>query len=499
MAIKMTRAEYEAKYGTSNAPATPVKMTRAEYEAKYSKSPSFLEKAAQFIAPSTTNLVKDIASSYSVNKQIPQVNATSDESLRLAKLAIDEKDPVKKQELLAKYRQLGEQKVDTSGFSKDVEKNYANRAVGVAGEIGSFLVPEVKAFKGVTAGQRIANMALTGATSGAIRGGTTPVDDLESRAKNLAEGTIVGGLAGAATQGVFESAAMVKNAFSKATGKVKSGLVDLYKSTLKQNIRDENAIAQAGGIDKVVDDSIRLDIPNTQRGIESELSKALPEYNRKVVSEAARAENAGKTINIRKAYESAKNTVLKKLKDEPEQLSGAQKWFEARDKMFLNKANEAAKPLSANKLRIAQDKTTGALITSDIQVGGKLARKEFATELRRAFKDTVPSLNNDTRRIELLYKMADAFKIEPMPGITEVGGALAGAATSGNPLSALLGWGATKIVRSPGVRRAVAKQGIKTLTGAPKMVTAQTAPTAAASAGSLVDALIRYQQNSAGR
>lgn len=42
MVVQMTRAEYEAKYGTkpaSPAPAAPVQMTRAEYEAKYGPTP----------------------------------------------------------------------------------------------------------------------------------------------------------------------------------------------------------------------------------------------------------------------------------------------------------------------------------------------------------------------------------------------------------------------------------------------------------------------------
>lgn len=57
MAIQMTRAEYEAKYGTkapvvtSPVPSAPVQMTRAEYEAKYGQKPAAL--------PSKTTIAQD--------------------------------------------------------------------------------------------------------------------------------------------------------------------------------------------------------------------------------------------------------------------------------------------------------------------------------------------------------------------------------------------------------------------------------------------------------
>lgn len=60
MAIQMTRAEYQAKYGTPSV-SQPIKMTRSEYESKYGnpsavEKPSFVEKVAN-LAPASGGII----------------------------------------------------------------------------------------------------------------------------------------------------------------------------------------------------------------------------------------------------------------------------------------------------------------------------------------------------------------------------------------------------------------------------------------------------------
>lgn len=398
---------------------------------------------------------------------------------QLTQLAKKETNAKKKKQLLDQARAIMEgsaQEMDT--FQQDLSKRQdvarisekeiergpeqfaARRALGQSAELAALLMPFTKearaaqaALKLGTAGQRIAQAGKVGATVGGLQGlagSTREADTLAEAGIRTAGGAAIGGATGAVMQGVFEGG---KWMFDKLKDSARQKAIDAYKNTLKQNVRDKKFYKQYGGEEKVVKDSVKYKVANTKNGVNNQLERYKPEYERIILEEANKLEKAGTKIDIAKLYENAQKRVKDKLGYDEALLKQANKWFEDNAQKYANQTS--AKAISANRLRSNLDQKVGQILTPDAY-GQDAARKAFATELRMAFKEKAGSKAKDAiQKYHLLSGLTEAMQKEPKFGLTEA--ALAGASPGTgliNLVELLLG----KAVRSPGLRRSLSQQ-----------------------------------------
>jgi len=401
-----------------------------------------------------------------------------------------ETDPQRKQQLIEQSRQIGRQ---MEGVSQDIgrktevarqlygvdEKDLemegaefaSRRGIGQTAELASFVVPQTKALqvaRGTSPLSRIGISALAGSATGGLQGVAKASREAESAQDVVGDvltGAVVGGATGAAIQGAFETPEQIRRAFQGLDKKlgISNRLEDLYISTLKENIRDKKFIKQAGGEKEVFKDAIKLRIPNTRSGVRRELVRYVDEFNDEVSRELAKSEASNKTVNLKQMYEEAKKRTLQELKD-PESkdlLAQAKSYFDVADEAYLAPANEVVPLESVNRLRKRMDKQVGELLASEIRNGGAKAMKNFASNMRVAIKKELPQLKNVFRRYQLLSGLAEAMQKEPVLGITEF--AFAGASPATGLGSTLFELGAGKAIRSPGLKRAFAAQGVRQL------------------------------------
>lgn len=337
------------------------------------------------------------------------------------------------------------------------------QGVGAMGEIGAYMLPQNKLLKSGKAGTRILGGALQGAEVGSLLGATDPeAEGVADRTKSTLTSGLTGAVAGGVFQGGLEglkwTGGKIFDQFSNVKGKTKETLVNSYKNTLKRNIKNQKFYQQAGGEEEVVKKAIKHKIPPTKDGVVNELNRYGQEFDELVTKESSKAESKGVKIDISKAYNDAKQSVLRKYKDNDKIRKTAEKWFTDNEQRYLNKANKSANPLSANRLRRRLDREVGEMLMGDIKTGEKAAQKQFATELRNAFKQAVPSLKNPIEKYHLLSGLSEAMMKEPKMGIVELTAAAASPGTGPMNLLEIL---AAKAVRSPGLRRKLATSGIK--------------------------------------
>lgn len=409
------------------------------------------------------------------------------QSQQLIQQAKKETNPQKKKQLLDQARAIMQgsaQEMDT--FQQDLSKRQDvarisekeiergdgqfawRRALGQSAELASWLLPSATTGSRVfakgsgvvgqalfpklaTAGGRIGQAATKGAITGGLLGAaesTREADTLAEAGIRTGLGGVAGGVTGAAMQGVFEGGRWM---IDKLKGPAKEAAVNMYKKTLKQNVKNKKFYQQYGGEDKVVKDSIKHKISNTKAGAERQLEQFKPEYERIIGEEANKMKRFGKTVDIAQAYENARQKVKDQLGYDDALLKQAEKWFEANARKYANQTN--ALPTSSNTLRKKLDQKVGQILTPDA-VGQDAARKAFVTELRKQFKELATGKAKDSiEKYHLLSGLSDAMMKEPRIGITEA----AFAALTPNKLIGLLGG---VVARSPGVRRSVAQSAL---------------------------------------
>lgn len=347
------------------------------------------------------------------------------------------------------------------------------RGVGTAAEIGSYLLPSTIIGKGATAGARIGTAATKGAVAGGLQGlagATETADTLGETALQTGLGAVVGAGTGAALQGVVEGGVALKNLLEGSKGTIKQKLVDSYKSTLKSNIKDQKFYKQYGGEDKVVKDAIKYQAPATKQGLEKQLNEYGPEYGKIIEKEASNLQKQGKRVNLAQAFKRAKKTVIDRFSHDSTLEKQANSWFDSNASKYKNTTN--ALPKTANELRKKFDRKVGEILTADA-APSDAARKAFASELRNEFKKIASQETKDAiQKYQLFSGLAEAMQKEPKIGITE---ATYAALSPGTGLGNLLELGIGKAIRSPGLRRTVATQGIKNI-GLPKISQATIKP-----------------------
>jgi hypothetical protein len=471
-----------------------------EYEAKITKQGT-LEKIGQFIAPSTTNLIKDVVSSYKVNQQIPQVNQASDESLRLAKLATQETDQGKKQALLDQSRVLSGQKVDVSGFSKDVDKSALNRGVGVTGELATYAVPQLKPLKGVGAISKIGNAAITGATIGAVSGGTQVAESPEERIKNLLSGATVGGLAGGTIQAGVEGLSAGSKYIKKGIDSLQKKGLEMYATTFKDNKTAQKLVDSLGGPEKAAKQFIDYKIPKTKGGVTKQISKLNSQYDSEVTKKLKTIGNT-RTQDLDNVLdgliEDAKKTYFPQGVETPKSLREYKAYANYLES-FRGKFNGKKGNLNnLNVLRKNLDKTYQGVSPTNVVDGEKLANDMLANKIRDIVQTKAPITKEFFKKYSLLKKAEQIFYKEPKIGFNELLGGLVLTAAGG---PALVGGIAARAFKSPGIYRAIGtkvagSQNVENKllsTIAPKV--AKITPMVSSKALSAIEALRRYTAN----
>lgn len=464
------------------------KLTTAlqEFDSKFGKEKedtrSSLQKVTDFMG--LGNVSKNITmglqaplAGAGIEKQDIKSQDLFKQSQELIRQAKQETDPTRKAQLLQQSRDV-DQQIEASGqragelgdivqrggqitereMGMSPEEFALRRGGAMTAELASYAVPGVLG-PAATAGGRIATAAGRGAITGGFQGASraaTDADTLAQAGLDIGMGATTGAVTGAAFQGLLEGGKGLVKAFSKATASQRQKLIDVYKSTLKSNVKDQKFYQQYGGEDMVAKDAIKYKIAPTKEGVKKQLTEYGPEFNRKVQTEIAK--NPDKKIDISKVYETAKKRILTSLRgpENSEMRSGAEKYFKEADNIYLKSGEQGAG--SANRLRIRLDKITGGLLDNEITQGRKKAIKAFTSELRGAFREELPQLRDSFKKYQLLSGLSEAMQKEPKTGIVELAGAGVLPGTGGMNILEFL---ASKAVRSPGLRRAVAGQGIR--------------------------------------
>ena len=416
-----------------------------------------------------------------------QTGEAQREALKLARLAQTETDPIRKQDLLQRSRDLsqgaGEKATRYAETVRSGVGDFADResptnlggsirAYAPAGmrsgvEIGTFVAPAIKGagLTGITkpiealtgkALGRIVGSGITGATIGGTSGfwegdEKSIIDRVESGLESGATGFAVGGV----LQTGIEALGGIGNLVNKLSSKAKQKFKDVYASTLKNTIKSDKFVKQAGGMDKLVNDSIKYNIPATKDGVKRELEKFGPEHNKIMTRLSKEAESKGAKINIAELFEKAKKETANQLSYDKSLQKAGENWFK-QNSHYSNQTS--ALPSSVNRLRIKLDQKVGSMITSDIGAGADKARKLFASELRNAFKGVVgPEGQMAIRRYHLLSGLSEAMQVEPKLGIVELTAAAASPGKGAMNILEVLG---AKAIRSPGLKRVLSKLGI---------------------------------------
>lgn len=439
----------------------------------------------------------------SIGKEAETADQLTNQSVLASKDLIErakqETDPLKKQLLLDESRKitnsLGDSATDfdtrigevikQGGVTEKDLKEGTNlgfatkRGTGTAAEAAAWLLPAVKgvqeariAAQGAGAGSRLLNAGLMGGAQGSLQGVAEAAVSAENPL-DAVQKIVTGGGVGAATSGVLQGLSEAKNLVTGVAGKLGNTAKKAYAGTLKQNIADQKFYKQAGGVDKVVSDAIRLDIPNTKEGVRQELMNYGEEFSKTVDTELAKSKVGGKTADLTSIYTKAKEDVLKQFKD-PESrglLKQAESYFKEADKVYLNENNKNVSLDSINRLRKRLDSRVGELLQDEISNGETKAIKSFATGLREQFRKELPQLKDTFRKYQLLSGLAEAMQKEPAFGITNLlGGAIVG---SSGVLPGVAATAATTAIRSPGLKRKVLgdiiRKSAKIGTSAPSM------------------------------
>jgi len=486
---RATKAKYPAYEGKSDEEVgRAVVQKYPEYKSRLNTNSPVQNIAGYLGLKTALDNTGAIAATPMINKHTDEFAKSSQEAYKasnsLIQLAKKETDPVRKKALLDQSRSIMDgvnQKSqefsrnltklqDTAGITeKDLGRSNvefaARRGAGQTAELAAWLLPGMVGGKAASVGGRVLQAAERGAVAGGLQGVAGAAKDSENvldAVKRLGEGAALGAGTGVALQGVVEGGAKVVDGVKSASPSIKQKLVDVYRGTLKQNIADQKFYKQYGGEGKVVEDVIKYKLPITKNAVTNELYKFKPEYDKIISAETDSLQQQGKRINLSQAFKRAEAAVKEKYGHDETLLKQAQGWFDANSK-YKNMTN--ALPKTSNELRKKLDQKVGDILTSEA-APADAARKAFASELRKEFKNMASSETKDAiQRYHLLSGLSDAMQVEPRAGIVEA--TLAGV----SPLSGLgnvAEFLAGKILRSPGTRRLVSTTGIKLAENVPQ-------------------------------
>lgn len=441
------------------------------------------EKVGGFIIPRASAAAKQIGAGLA-GRQTDEaqrgIQQSQDLSRRLIERAKQETDPKEKELLLRTASEASQRIGDVAGeLERGTEQAMGlepgetptspiRQGVGVAGELGSMFLPLTKEARGLAAAAKLAGPAarigeagLSAGAQGFLRGITTPEGGIKEVAKETGKQAATSAALGAAIQTGIEGATYLSQLLRGVTGEAKEKAISLYRDTLKENKTALKAVKRQGGVDKMVKRANALKLPKTKNGMERELEKYGPVFNKKVNAalEANKAA-AGKNVDMATLIKDAQDDVS--FLNRPEtraEYDQAQRYL---DDAMNTYGKQKASVVSVNRLRQSIDGLVGDIPFGEAR-GKKAAMKAFAGSLRNTVKTAVPETKPYFMKYSLMSDLLDAMMKEPKFGIVEMTGALgvgAPAALAGGPLGILGTLGgavATKGIRSPGVKRAASQ------------------------------------------
>lgn len=285
---------------------------------------SNLKSAGNWIAntffPATKNFVQDVSSGLFVGSKDYDAMVKSNQQAqemnrKLVERAKQEKDPVKKKELLDFARKQSQDLADQFNaaqpqFSKDVEKNPIERGLAVGTEIGTSIVtPEAK---GATAGARV----LSAAKQGAMISGSRAATSLEEMTpEERLKKTLVDSGLGALTVGTLQVGGEVVGKLasgSKATTNIGKNVKDLG-SEVRQGVRKIREPAGVWGASKEEAINGTLDKLGISGTAEQQYIQLEPAYEKLTKSIGDFLKEKGKPVDPKKIQA----LVTKDLQDIP--------------------------------------------------------------------------------------------------------------------------------------------------------------------------------------
>jgi len=327
--IKMTRAEYQAKYGS--APTTsqpePVRMTRAEYEAKYNSKPEqgFLKGVAKDIikpfARFGTNLIN-----------AGQIALGKKETQPFSGDFLGEVKPV------GQEGSFGQKLRDTVGSSLQVASNMPlTKGAGLSYQglktaLKGGIKPALK--------QAVVPLAKEGAFGGGQYGLGKGLEEQESIPQALKSGA-VGALTGAISAPVIGTALPLVGAGARGIKNKIAPSRDLMSSQLDSNIRnifkgttadiaklDESAFKARKGLELLQKESPNIQIPDSNAPLGSkvtkpfDLKKSTPnellssvlELDKKIVTNARKATESARAKGVKIDTSSEVNLIKNAIK-----------------------------------------------------------------------------------------------------------------------------------------------------------------------------------------
>lgn len=385
-----------------------------------------------------------------------------------------ETDPKKKKQLMAeadmliKMDQVAQKAYETDLAwrkgagdirDRDIEKPgqfVMRRVAGQSAEIAQTALPQMLNLPSATAGQRILSAGARGATAGGLQGVSRASIDADTGGEALGTilgGATVGGIAGAGIQIGVEGLTYAGNQVRKLTGKAKDKFTKLYRSTLKDNVKDKRFYDKYGGDEKVFKDSIKYELSPTKNGLNAQFEEYQPEFQDIMDETIDRMNKKGLRMNVADAFKQVEKEVLEELSYDKTLQKSAQNWFDA-NKHYKHMTNVL--PSNLRETYINLNHKVGDMVTQDT-FGADRARKAFAQELTKRFKMFATDEGRDAiQKYWLMSGLLDAMQKEPKFGIVEFAGAGASPGMGAMNIVEMLGM---KALRSPGLKRQVAKYG----------------------------------------
>lgn len=336
---------------------------------------------------------------------------------------------------------------------RDIEKPgqfVMRRVAGQSAEIAQTALPQMLNLPSATAGQRILSAGAKGATAGGLQGVSRASIDADTGGEAL--GTIlgsatVGGIAGAGIQTGVEGLTFAGNKIKNLTGNMKQKAVDWYESTQKKNIKNQKFIKKYGGIQKVMDDSMKYELSPYKDGLQAQLNDYQPEFQDIMDETIDRMNQKGLKMNMADAFKQVEKEVLEDLSYDKTLQKSAQNWFDA-NKHYKHMTNVL--PSNLRETYINLNQKVGSMVTQDTY-GADRARKAFAQELTKRFKMFATDEGRDAiQKYWLMNGLLDAYQKEPKFGIVEFAGAGASPGVGAMNIVEMLGM---KLLRSPGIKR----------------------------------------------
>lgn len=390
-------------------------------EIKMNRAGNVVESIANFIGNRTTSTANAAAGGITLNRQTaeanPRITELGQQSRELIARAKAETDPTKKALLLQQSRDLDAQiEAIGSGVTQSTQNvidkgqiterdlqgsnlDFAGRrAVGVMGEVASFLLPAGKVAKGAGTATKIAQAALTGAKVGGIVGVTDP--NAQGIGDRVSQG-VKGAATGAAVAGAFAGAGeLAKKVSQSITGTSAQAI----RRVVKPRVNDAREFKKNFG-SKIEDELSKRDAKEIKgMGYDELFDYFDDKYTNAYKEKAKKLAESGKSVKRVKWL-----GEVQRLKSEVTPENGyvyaddIQRELTRVEDILLKTDPDVPAKNAGNIIRSLQDQVSYSLNTGN--AAGEKELKGLIKFFNDDLKETVPGLDQVNKDIQL-YRIA---------------------------------------------------------------------------------------------